>query len=51
MNIKELRLMNDTTILYLKNTKQDYRRNIIIGKILEDEACFFKMEQDDACII
>ena len=47
----ELKIMNETTILYLKKIGKSYKRNEIINKILDDNACFFKMEKEDAYII
>lgn len=49
--IQQLKILNDTTILYLKKLGKDYKRNQIIRKILKDDACFFKMEKEDACTI
>lgn len=49
--INEIKIMNDTMILYLKKLGMNYRRNEIISKILEDESCFFKMDKEDAYII
>ena len=49
--LNEVKIMNDTMILYLKKLGMSYERNEIIRKILEDEACFFKMEKEDAYII
>jgi len=40
--------MNNATIAYLEEMKQNTDRNRIISKILEDEACFFKMKKEDA---
>lgn len=51
MKIEELRLMNETRIRYLKKINKDTYRNQIINKILEDEACFFKMEKEDTLIL
>lgn len=51
MKIEELRLMNETRIRYLNKINKDTYRNQIINKILEDEACFFKMEKEDALIL
>ena len=51
MTVKQLRLMNDSMILYLKKIGKSIERNEIVGKILEDDTCFFKMKQDDACLI
>lgn len=49
--LNEVRIMNDTMLLYLKKLGMDYRRNEIIKKILEDESCFFKMDKNDAYIV
>lgn len=49
--LNEVKIMNDTMILYLKKLGMSYERNEIIRKILEDEACFLKMEKEDAYII
>ena len=46
--IKELQLMNQTRLNYNKSQNCDYSNNVVVGKILEDEACFFKMNKDDA---
>ena len=46
--LNELRVLNDSTILYLKKTNQNYEKNSIIKNILDDDACFFKMGKDDA---
>lgn len=47
----EIRLMNETQILYLKKAGKNYKRNEIIKQILEDEACFFKIDKGDAEMI
>ncbi len=49
--LKEIELMNETTIAYLKKMGVDSKRNEIIKQILQDEACFFKMNREDAYII
>lgn len=49
--LNEVKIMNDTMILYLKKLGMSYERNEIIRKILEDESCFFKMKKEDAYII
>lgn len=49
--LNELKIMNDAMILYLKKVGMNCKRNEIIKKILEDEACFFKMDKNDAYII
>lgn len=48
VGINDLKLMNYTTIVFLDEIKQSTKRNIIINKILKDEACFFKMSKQDA---
>ena len=49
--LSELKLINDSNILYLKKLNKNYKRNEIIKNILDDEACFFKMNKSDAYII
>ena len=49
--LNELKLINDSNILYLKKLNRSYKINEIIKDILEDETCFFKMNQNDAYII
>ena len=49
--LSELRLINDSNILYLKKINRNYKRNEIVKNILDDEACFFKMNKNDAHII
>lgn len=49
--LSELRLINDSNILYLKKINRSYKRNEIIKNILNDETCFFKMNKNDAYII
>lgn len=49
--LNEVKIMNDTMILYLRKLGMNYKRNEIIKKILEDEACFFKMNKKDAYVI
>lgn len=46
--IKELQLMNQTRLNYNKSQNCDYSNNEVVAKILNDEACFFKMSKDDA---
>ena len=43
--LNELRILNDSTILYLKKIKKEYNKNRIIKNILSDDACFFKMNR------
>ena len=49
--LSELRLINDSNIIYLKKINRSYKRNEIIKNILNDETCFFKMNKDDAYMI
>lgn len=49
--LSELRLINDSNILYLKKLNRSYKRNEIIKNILNDETCFFKMNKNDAYMI
>ncbi len=49
--LNELKLINDSNILYLKKLNRNYKRNEIVKNILDDEACFFKMNKNDAYII
>lgn len=51
IQLEELRLMNNTMIKYLKNMGMNVKRNEIIKQILNDDACFFKMNKEDAYII
>ena len=46
--IDELRIINDSNMLYLKRLNLDYTRNTILKNILDDDACFFKMSKEDA---
>ena len=49
--LSELRLINDSNIIYLKKINRSYKRNEIIKNILNDETCFFKMNKNDAYVI
>ena len=49
--IDELRLMNSIILNTLKENKKDYRNQLIIKDILEDDTCFFKMDKEEAFII
>ena len=51
IKIQQVKLMNETTILYLKKLGKSTKRNEIVNNILEDEACFFKINKNDAYII
>lgn len=49
--LQQIKLMNDSMIIYLKKIDENTEKNEIISKILDDEACFFKMKKEDAYII
>lgn len=49
--LNELRIMNDTMIIYLKKLGIDCQRNYIVKNILEDDSCFYKMSKEDAILI
>lgn len=49
--LKEIVLMNETMIAYLQRLGINSERNEIIRQILQDQACFFKMEKEDAYMI
>ena len=49
--LNEIKIMNDTMIVYLKKMGVNYQRNEIINKIFADDACFFKMPKEDALLI
>lgn len=51
VSVRELNLMNETMLIYLKNFGKSTNRNEIIRNILKDEACFFKVDKEDAYII
>ena len=46
--LNELRIINDSNILYFKKINRNYKRKEIIKNILNDETCFFKMKKNDA---
>lgn len=46
--LDELRLINESTRRYLKTINKDYSKNEILKNILEDDACFFKMNKEEA---
>ena len=48
---QQLKLMNESMILYLQKIGNNTYRNEIIRKILKDDTCFFKLQKNDACII
>lgn len=49
--LNTVRLLNDSTIVYLKKMGLATNRNEIIKQILSDDACFFKMDRGDALVI
>lgn len=49
--LNKIKIMNDTMIVYLKKMGINYQRNEIIKNIFADDACFFKMNKDDAFLI
>lgn len=49
--LDEIRIMNDTMINYLKKLGINAKKNETIQKIFEDDACFFKMNKQDAVLI
>lgn len=49
--LNTIKLLNDSTIVYFKKMGLDATRNEMIKQILGDDACFFKMDKEDACII
>ncbi len=51
MQLKEIRLMNESMIKYLESLGKSAQRNIIIKNILEDEKCFQKLEKEDSYMI
>ncbi len=51
IRLNDINLMNETMIIYLKKIGMNAQRNEMIKRILEDEACFFKMEKEDAYTI
>ena len=50
-DISQIRLMNDSMVKYLKKLETSVLRNEMIGKMLKDDACFFKMEKEEAISI
>lgn len=48
---RDLKLMNEAMVKYLESKEINNRRNVIIQDILDDEACFFKMNKSDALTI
>ena len=51
MELKEIRLMNESMIKYLESIGKNAQRNIIIKNILEDEKCFQKLDKEDDYMI
>lgn len=51
MELKEIRLMNESMIKYLESIGKNAQRNIIIKNILVDEKCFQKLDKEDAYMI
>ncbi len=51
MDLKDLKIMNNVKLDYLKQNGLTGKRNEIINEILEDEACFFKLEEENAMIV
>ena len=49
--LNELRLINEANIQYLKKVNENFKRNEIIKEILNDDACFFKMNKDEAYML
>ena len=49
--LNEIKLMNETLIIYLNKLGMSTKRNEIIKKMLDDDACFFKLDKSDAFII
>lgn len=50
-SVEVLKLMNYTKIDCLKSTGKDYTKNDLIRQLLKDEACFFKINKEDALLI
>lgn len=51
MQLKDIRLINESMIKYLENLGKNPQRNVIIKNILEDDNCFKKMSKEDAYIV
>lgn len=49
--LNELRLINEANIQYLKKINENFKRNEIIKEILNDDACFFKMNKNEAYML
>lgn len=50
-SIEVLKLMNYTKIDCLRAIGSDFKRNDLIRQLLKDEACFFKINKEDALLI
>ena len=48
IRVEDLKLLNNSKIEYLKKIGIDCKDNEIVSEILEDKACFFKMQKLDA---
>ncbi len=48
ITLRNLRLMNESMILYLKKLGKSTKRNEIIRNILKYNNCFLKMKEEDA---
>lgn len=46
--LKNLMIMNEATIIYKKELGEDSNENKKIKEMLEDEACFFKLDKNIA---
>lgn len=51
MQLKDIKLMNESMIKYLESLGKSAQRNIIIKNILDDDECFKKLNKEDAYII
>lgn len=45
---EELKIMNDSKILYLRKIGKSSKKNELISIILDDETCFSKMKKEEA---
>lgn len=51
MKLEDIKLMNDSMIIYLESMGKSVERNEIIKHILEDDRCFQKLSKEDIYII
>ena len=51
VQLNDLKIMNETMMAYLKKIGMNNQKNEFIQEIFKDEACFFKMDKDDAYLI